>query len=243
MRGCNKALLSLFFFFSSLPFLNDFVSLPLFLSFCLSVSIFTSVLVSLVLFLSLHPSPSLCIPPLSIALRVCLRFSFSPCLYHLPPLSLSLCSLWVSVSLYVALFLWVHAHVTLSLCHFPPGRPPPLAFSSCERLRRAGAPEAGSEGAGWGLGTASRGRAAPAHGHRCRLCPAGRLHRGDSSLWAKLTQRPCLSRHRATVPKAGGRYLPRPLASAGPSGLSRRHPAGTSCPWLLPWTRWASVQR
>uniref|UniRef100_A0A8D1DVW4 Small integral membrane protein 33 n=1 Tax=Sus scrofa TaxID=9823 RepID=A0A8D1DVW4_PIG len=65
-----------------------------------------------VLFLSLHPSPSLCIPPLSIALCVCLRFSLLPCLYRA---GLPLLTVIVAVFVLLAVCIVVTVHFGPSL--------------------------------------------------------------------------------------------------------------------------------
>nr|KAF6448886.1 small integral membrane protein 33 [Rousettus aegyptiacus] len=102
----------------------------------------------------------------------------------------------------------------------PAGWPLSLAFFSCEWLSGAGAPEKAPGSARRSLGTTSRGWAAPAHRHCSCLCSAGSLYCGSSPLWAKATQGPCYSPHRATSPKTGRWHLPHPLASAGPPGQS-----------------------
>lgn len=207
-----------------------------------SVSLYLSSLLSLYLSLSLYLPRFLCIPlSLSFNLLLCvylyvslslLSLSISPCLTVSLPLSVSLSVPFGCLSLSSLVFLCVYMPMSLPSpsIAFLPGWPPFVAFSSCQWLSRAGAPEAASGGPGRGLGTSSRGRAAPAHHHRRCLCLAGSLHRGGGPLWAKATQRPCHSCHRATIPKARGWHLPRPLAHAGPSGQSCRRPAGTSGP-------------
>lgn len=153
---------------------------------------------------------------------------------------MSLSVLFGCLSLSILVFFYVYMLTSPSLSATPvPGWPLSLAFSSCEQLSRAGTPEATPKGAQRGLGTTSRGRAAPALCHRRCLCPAGSLYRGGSPLWAKATPRPCHSLQRTISPKARGWHLPHPLASAGPSRQSRRCLARTSCLWLLPCARWA----
>lgn len=188
----------LFLLFSLSPYVRDFLrgvvgffATPVFIDMFLCLS-----MSSLCLFLSL----SMFLLPKSLCLSLSVPFG---CL-----------------SLHLALFC-VHKPMSPSLSATPlPGWSPSLAFSSCERLSGAGAPEATPRGAGWGLGTSARGWAAPAHRHCCCLCPAGSLYRGGSPLWATTTSGPCHSPHRATSPKAGRRHPSHPLASVGPPGQS-----------------------
>ena len=130
MPGCNKAPLFVPFRMTLLPYLCFFspsVSVSLHLSSLLSL--YLSLFLSVSLFVSFSFS---LYPPLSFSFI----FSIVMCVYLCDSLSLtslsvftvslsffvslSLSSLWVSISLYFGLFLCVCAHVTLSICCFPP---------------------------------------------------------------------------------------------------------------------------
>lgn len=87
------------------------------------------------------------------------------------------------------------------------------------------------------MGATTRGRAAPDHHHRCRLCSAGHLHCGGSSCEAQAAQGTCHFPHRATSAKAREWHLSHPLAGTGLSGHS---PGGTE--GFLPHTKWAQTQ-
>lgn len=207
-----------------------------FLYFYLCIYLHCCLIISLFVSFSLCNSFSLYLPLsfssiLSFAMSVFI--SMFPCLslsrHHSVSLFLCLCSslsLSLSVpfgclSLFILVLFCVYIPMSPSLSATPfPGWLLSLVFFSCERLSGAGAPERAPRSARRSLGTTSRGRAAPAHCHRSCLCSAGSLYCGSSPLWAKATQGPCYSLHRATRPKTGGWHLPHPLASAGPPGQS-----------------------